>query len=89
MEISKEIYRRLAQTLYEAAEQVDHNDRETIDFIGQAADALTPLDAQYEDKYDLGIMHEISEWVSLMLDAPEMADDFGKGLKKGYPDILK
>ena len=85
----KDIYRQLARTLFEAAEHVDFNNKEVVDFIGEAADALTPLDAHYDERYDLGIMHEISEWVGLMLDAPEMADDYGKEIKSGYADILR
>jgi hypothetical protein len=51
---------------------------------------LIPLDAAYEEKYDLGFMHLLVIAIGLLEDAPEMGRDHYKSLKDSdYPDIFK
>jgi hypothetical protein len=88
-ESEKRIYKAIARHIYDEADNVALGDLRAINLIAETASRLVPLDKKYEEKYAMGFMHEVSLWMGLKADAPEMAERYGEGIKTDYSDIFK
>lgn len=89
MPISEElVYKHIAVHLYKEADAVPIADKEAIQAINTIAYQLIRL---YDDdiKYAVGFMLEISLWMGLKEDAPEMAKNYGKGIENIQPEVFE
>ena len=88
-------YATVGRLLYEKILPLNReNNRDELLAYGNMADAFVHYESNEAetgtiDKAMDGFMLEISEWVGLKLDAPEMADEYGKSIKIGYAEVLR
>lgn len=88
-------YATVGKLMYEKILPLNREDNhEELDAYGFMTDALFRYEMDKEglsrfDQVTGGFMLELSEWIGLKLDAPEMADNYGKIIKEAFPKIFE
>lgn len=89
------VYAAFGKLMYEKILPLNREDNlEELNAYAFMTDALFRYEMDKEglsrfDQVTGGFMLELSEWIGLKLDAPEMADNYGETIKKGFPKIFE
>lgn len=89
------VYATFGKLMYEKILPLNREDNlEELNAYAFMTDALFRYEIDKEelsrfDRVTGGFMLELSEWVGIKLDAPEMADNYGQIIKESFPKIFE
>ena len=84
--MAKPILHELANLLYSRIGSAE--DRAELVQLGEVGRLLEPLFAEQTEPDLSGLGKEFYLWAGLKIDKSDMADDYGPGIKKTYPEVF-